>query len=49
MPTNWLAVGVAGFTPVSLPAMIPAMCVPWPYVSRLRVDSDCDSNDRSGP
>src|SRR5690349_24181699 len=29
--------------------MMPAMCVPWPYVSRYRTVEPCDSNDRSGP
>src|SRR5204863_3583613 len=36
-------------TEVSLPTMIPAMCVPCPYVSRYRTVLPCDSTDRSGP
>jgi hypothetical protein len=33
----------------SCPAMMPAICVPWPNVSRFRNAGVCDSNDRSGP
>ncbi len=29
--------------------MIPAMNVPWPFVSRYWVDGSCDSSERSGP
>ena len=40
---------VAGRHVVSRPAMMPAMCVPWPKASRWRRSAACDSNDRSGP
>ena len=33
----------------SLPAMMPAMWVPWPKVSRYRWSGDWLSNERSGP
>jgi len=33
----------------SEPAMMPAMKVPWPKVSRYRVSGFCDSNEMSGP
>ena len=32
-----------------MPPMIPAMNVPWPFVSRCWKDGACDSSDRSGP
>ena len=35
--------------PESRPAMMPAMCVPWPKVSRSSRVGVCDSSDRSGP